>query len=221
MLVVLVLEALLKMFVLSPRIDRYFRDSWNAFDFLVISSLIVSIIAFESIASYELLIILVRMLRLLRGLSTVRELHLILATLFRSLRSMGHIAILLGIVLYSYAIVGFKNFGEHDPAHWGSLGVSVLSLFEIVTLDGWAQVMRPLIKLEPLAWLYFVSFVIFTAYIVTNLFIAVVIRNLDEARQERPQPLDTPASREEILRELRSTKQALDRLEERLQQLPD
>ena len=221
MLVVLVLEVLLKMVALSPRVDRYFRDSWNAFDFLVISSLIVSIVVFESIASYELLIVLVRLLRLLRGLSTVRELHVILATLFRSVPSMGHIALLLGIVLYSYAIVGFKNFGEHDPAHWGSLGVSVLSLFEIVTLDGWGQVMRPLIEVEPLAWLYFVSFVIFSAYIVTNLFIAVVIRNLDEARQERPQPLETPASREEILRELRSTQQALHRLEERLQQLPD
>ena len=129
-----------------------------------------------------------RLLRLLRGLSAVRELRLVLATLFRSVPSMGHIAVLLGIVLYSYAIVGFKNFGEHDPAHWGSLGVSVLTLFEIVTLDGWSNVMRPLIKVEPLAWLYFVSFVIFTAYIVTNLFIAVVIRNLDEVRQERPHP---------------------------------
>ncbi len=221
MLVVLVLEVLLKMFALSPRIDRYFRDSWNAFDFLVISSLIVSMVVFKSIASYELLIVLVRLLRLLRGLSSVQELNLILSSLFRSIPSMGHIAVLLGIVLYSYAVVGFKNFGEHDPALWGSLGVSVLSLFQIVTLDGWGKVMRPLIELEPLVWLYFVSFVIFTAYIVTNLFIAVVIRNLDEARQERPQPLETPASREEILLEPRSTQQALHRLEERLQQLPD
>ena len=68
---------------------------------------------------------------------------------------MGHISVLLGIVLYSYAIVGVNSFGEHDPAHWGNLGVSVLSLFEIVTLDGWAEVMRPLVKLEPLAWLLF------------------------------------------------------------------
>ena len=101
MLVVLVLEVLLKMFALSPRMDRYFRDSWNAFDFLVVSSLIVGMVVFEYIVSYELLIILVRLLRLLRGLSTVRELHLILATLFRSVPSMGHIALLLGIVLYS------------------------------------------------------------------------------------------------------------------------
>ncbi len=221
MLVVLVLEVLLKMFALSPRIDRYFRDSWNAFDFLVISSLIVSVVVFDSIVSHELLILLVRLLRLLRGLSIVRELNLILSTLLRSIPSMGYIAVLLGIVLYSYAVVGFKNFEEHDPERWGSLGVSVLTLFEIVTLDGWGEVMRPLIKVEPLAWLYFVSFVIFSAYIVSNLFIAVVIRNLDEVRQEHPQPLETPASREEILRELRSTQQALHRLEERLQQLPD
>ena len=221
MLVVLVLEVLLKMFALSPRVDRYFKDSWNAFDFLTISFLIISIVTYQSVAIYGVLIVLVRLLRLLRGLSTVQELHLILSTLFRSMPSMGHIAVLLGIVLYSYALVGFMSFREHDPAHWGSLGVSVLSLFEIVTLDGWGQVMRPLIKVEPLSWLYFVSFVIFTAYIVTNLFIAVVIRNLDEARQERPQPLETPASREEILRKLRSTQQALRRFEQRLQQLPD
>ena len=87
MLVVFVLEVALKMFALSPRIDRYFRDSWNAFDFLVISSLIVAIVVFESIASYELLIILVRLLRLLRGISIVQELNLILATLFRSVPS--------------------------------------------------------------------------------------------------------------------------------------
>ena len=73
----------------------------------------------------------------------------------------------------------------------------------------------------PLAWVYFVSFVIISAYIVTNLFIAIVIRNLDEARQERLRPLETPPSREELLRELRSTQQALRRLEERIQQFPD
>ena len=126
-----------------------------------------------------------------------------------------------GIVVYSYAVVGLKSFREHDPAHWGSLGVSVLTLFEIVTLEGWVDVMRPLVKVEPLAWLYFVSFVIISAYLVTNVFIAVVIRNLEQSMQERQQASAAPASREEILRELRSTQQSLRRLEERLQQLPD
>ena len=218
---VLVLEALLKMIALSPRIDRYFRNGWNAFDFLAIGFLIISIAADLPLVSYGFLLISVRLLRLLRGLSTVQDLQLILSTLFRSLPGLGHIMVLMGIVLYSFALVGYFTFGEHDPENWGSLGVSILSLFRMMTLDDWAKIMQPAVELEPLAWVYFVSFIIVSAFIVVNLFIAIVIKNLDEAIQEHPRSLKAPASREEILRELRSTQQALQRLEERLQQLPD
>ena len=126
--VALTLEALLKMFAHWPRVDRYFREGWNSLDFLIVSFLIFDFVVPTSLSGYTVLIVSVRLLRLLRGLSTVRELQLILGTLFRSIPSMGHIAVLLGIVVYSYAIVGFKNFGEHDPAHWGSLRGCVRSL---------------------------------------------------------------------------------------------
>ena len=218
---VLVLEALLKMIALSPRIDRYFRNGWNAFDFLAIGFLIISIAADLFLASYGFLLISVRLLRLLRGLSTVQDLQLILSTLFRSLPGLGHIMVLMGIVLYSFALVGYYTFGEHDPEHWGSLGVSLLSLFQIATLDDWGNIMRTTIKLGPLAWVYFVSFITISAFIVVNLFIAIVIKNFNDSMHERQRPMKVPASREEILEELRSTQQALHRLEERLQQLPD
>ena len=220
-LAVLVLEVFLKMFALFPRVDRYFRDGWNVFDFLVISFIIGSAAVNPDVADYGLLIILVRLLRLLRGLSTVEELRLILSALIRSIPSAGHIVVLLSIVLYSYAVVGQRIFGEHDPAHWRNLGVSVLSLFQIVTLDDWSTIMGTAIELEPAAWIYFISFVAISAFIVTNLFIAVVIRNLDEATQEHRRPLEAPPSREELLQELRSTQQSLHRLEGRLQRLPD
>ena len=219
--VALTLEALFKMFGHLPRVDRYFREGWNSLDFLIVSFLIFNIVAPTALSSYAVLIVSVRLLRLLRGLSTVQDLHLILSTLFRSIPSVGHIMVLMGIVIYSYALVGLNHFSEHDPEHWGSLGVSVLSLFQIVTLDDWGNIMRATIELEPLAWVYFVSFIISSAFIVTSLFIAVVIKNLDEARQERLRTLETPASKEEILRELRSTQQALRSLEERLQVSPD
>ena len=183
--------------------------------------MIISLITYPSAAAYLVLIILVRLLRLLRGLSTVQELRMILSTLFRSIPSLGHIVALLGIIVYVYALVGNWSFREHDPAHWGNLGVSVSSLFQIVTLDGWAEIMHTAIKVEPLAWVYFVSFVIISAFVVTNVFIAIVIKNLDEDRQERLGTLEAPASKEEILRELRSTQQALRSLEARLRQLPD
>ena len=134
---------------------------------------------------------------------------------------MGRVVVLLGIVLYGYDFAGQQSFGEHAPAYWGNLVVSVLSLPQIVTLDDWATIMGTAIELKPLAWVDFVSFVIISAFIVTNLFIAIVIRNLDEAREERLRPLETPTSREELLRELRSTQQALRRLEEHMQKFPD
>ena len=227
-LLVLVLEVLLKMFALSPRVDRYFRDGWNAFDFLTISFLIISIATVSPSSSvdytdYGILIMLLRLMRLLGSLSTVQELRLILSTLIRSIPSVGHIVVLLGIILYVYGLVGYSIFREHDPVHWGNLGVAVLSLFQIMTMDDWVIIMHTAIELEPMAWVFFISFVIISAFIVANLFVAVVIKNLEEVMQgrRRPRPLETPASREETLRELRSARQALDRLEERLQQFPD
>ena len=227
-LLVLVLEVLLKMFALSPRVDRYFRDGWNAFDFLTISFLIISIATVSPSSSvdytdYGILIMMLRLMRLLGSLSTVQELRLILSTLIRSIPSVGHIVVLLGIILYVYGFVGYSSFREHDPVHWGNLGVAVLSLFQIMTMDDWVIIMHTAIELEPMAWVFFISFVIISAFIVANLFVAVVIKNLEEVMQgrRRPRPLETPASREETLRELRSARQALDRLEERLQQFPD
>ncbi len=76
-------------------------------------------------------------------------------------------------------------------------------------------------EFHPFAWIYFVSFVILGTFVVVNLFIAVVINNLDEAKTERLRELEPPVSREEILRDLRSTQKALQRLEGRLERLSD
>ena len=129
-LAVLILEVFLKIFALSPRAYRFFMDGWNVFDFLAISYLVVSLATVPSIGYYGILIILVRLLRLLHGLSAVHELRMILSTLFRSVPSVGHVVVLLGIIVYVYALIGHRSFGEHDPANWGDLGVSVSSLFQ-------------------------------------------------------------------------------------------
>ena len=71
----------------------------------------------------------------------------------------------------------------------------------------------------------FVSLVIITAYIVTNVFIAIVINGMEEVldgvRQDRRRLSHAPASRGDILRDIRATQQALLRLEQHVQQLPD
>ena len=221
MLLVLVLEVLLKLLAVAPRVDRYFREPWNVFDFLVITSIIGGIAVFEFAADFAILVVVVRLLRLLQGLTTIKAMRLILTTMFRSIPDMAHILILLCVVTYLYGIYGHSFLKEHDPEHWGTLGKAVLSLFQVVTLDGWSEIMQTALEAEPLAWVYFVSFVIVTTFIGANLFIAVVVSTMDEAKQERLRTLEVPASREELLRELRTTQQSLRRVEEALQRTPD
>ncbi len=209
---VFILEAALKIFAVSPRADRYFRDGWNIFDFsIIVFSLIPATGGFAIIAR------LGRLLRLLRLVSAVPELRLIVATLVRSIPSMLHIVALMSLMVYIYAIIGYQLFHEHDPEHWRNLGISLLSLFRVVTLEDWTDIMYKAMELHPLTWIYFVSFVVLGTFVVINLFIAVVINNLDEAKQESLRKLEQAPTADSLLSELRATQQSLRRLEEQLQ----
>ena len=142
MLLVLLMEVILKMLAAAPRIDRYFRDPWNVFDFLVITTVIVGIAVYTAAIDFALLVVVVRLLRLLQGFTTIKAMRIILTTMFRSIPDMAHILILLCIIIYLYALSGHNLLREHDPEHWGTLGKSVLSLFQVVTLDGWSEIMQ-------------------------------------------------------------------------------
>ncbi len=208
---VFIVEAALKMIALLPRPHNYFRDGWNVFDFLVIVFALI-----PATGEFAMIARLARLLRVVRLITTIKDLRLIVAALVRSIPSVGHVIILMGIVVYIYAIMGYHLFHEHDPENWRTLGISVLTLFNIITLEGWTVVMYKAMELHPMAWVYFVSFVVVGTFVVINLFIAIIINNLDEAKLERLREMERPASTEELLREIRSTQAALRRLEERL-----
>ena len=204
-------EAALKILAVAPRVDRYFRDGWNLFDFAVIVfSLVPAVGQFATIARTA------RLLRVVRLISAMPELRLIVATLVRSLPSMVNIVALMALVVYIYAIVGHQLFGEHDPARWGNLGVATLTLFQVITLEEWAIIMNTAREVQSLAWIYFVSYVVIATFVVVNLFIAVVINNLDEAKESRLREIESPQSRDQLLQELRAARNALQRLENRL-----
>ncbi len=208
---IFILEALLKMTAVAPQIDRYFRDGWNVFDFsVIVFSLIPATGDFAMIAR------LARLLRVVRLVSTIPELRLIVSTLVRSIPSMMHVMTLMSVIFYIYAITGYQLFHEHDPTHWRSLGIALLTLFRVVTLEDWTDVMYTAMDFHSMAWLYFVSFVVLGTFVVVNLFIAVVINNLDEAKAERLAELQGPVTQAEIVKDLRDTQKALKRLEERL-----
>jgi voltage-gated sodium channel len=117
--------------------------------------------------------------------------------LLKSIPSIGYVVVLLSIVFYIYAVAGSFLFGKSDPVHFGSLHISMISLFKVLTLEGWTDIMN--IQLygtsdpaaekagQPISYssvAYFVSFILFGAMIIMNLFIGVIMNSMQESQDE-------------------------------------
>jgi voltage-gated sodium channel len=207
-----VLELTVRLAAAHP-VRTFFADGWNVFDAVVIGLSLLPVAGpFATVAR------LARVLRVTRLVSVSPELRLIVATMLRSIPSLGHVVVLLGVLLYVYAIAGFYLFRAHDPAHWGTLGAALLSLFQILTLEGWPEMQAALLGPLPWAWLYFASFVVIAVFVVINLFIAVVINNLQTVQAETAQRDDGARSAGEMLEALAAARRALERIERDLRQ---
>lgn len=210
-LVAFIIEALIKMVALSPRPQNYFKSGWNCFDFALI---VLSLLPIA--AEFALLGRVLRLLRVLRLINSLPELRLIVETLVRSIPSMFHISVLMGILFFIYAVLGFHLFHEHDPTHWRNLAYSLLTLFRIVTLEDWTDVMYKAMELSPAYALYFVSFVVVGTFVVVNLFIAVVINNLDEAKYAHLKKLEHPELHDQLMQSMVDAKNSIESLEQKL-----
>lgn len=162
-----------------PSPHRFFRGGWNVFDFVVVVAGLLPIDGgFATVGR------LLRLLRVTRLVSAFPQLRLIISTMLLSIPSMGHVVLLLGLLLYVYGIAGYYLFHAVDPQRWGTLGAALLSLFQVVTLEGWAEMQAVLLPARPWAWVYFASFIVVAVFVVINLFIAVVINNLETAKAD-------------------------------------
>lgn len=174
LLTVFVAELAARMVVRGP---RFFADPWNVFDFVV-----VGIALLPATGSLSVLRSL-RILRVLRLITAVPSLRAVVSALVGALPGMGSIMMLLMLIFYVGAVMATKLFGETHEETFGSIGASMLSLFQVMTLDAWSDgLMRPMLEKHPHAWLFFIPFVLVSAFIVLNLFIGVVVSALETER---------------------------------------
>lgn len=198
-----------------PQPLSFFRGGWNVFDFVVVAAALLPVNGnFATIAR------LTRLLRVTRLVSIFPQLRLIISTMLLSIPSMGHVVLLLSLLLYVYGIAGFYLFREADPQHWGSLGAALLSLFQVVTVEGWPDMQRVLLPHKPWAWLFFSSFIVVAVFVVINLFIAVVINNLERAKEQEGLAADPLAPEHRALARIHALRKELEDLEAVLRAKP-
>ncbi len=177
---VFIVEVLLKLTANCPSPWNYFRDGWNVFDFIIV---VLCLLPLDS--QFAVVLRLGRALRLLRLVSALPKLQLLVGALVKSFASMGYVGLLLGLMLYIYAIVGVQLFGGHDKAHFGSLSRAFFSLFQTITLDDWKFLFESAKGSSPaVAAIYFISFILLGTMIMLNLFIGIIMNSMEEMHSE-------------------------------------
>ena len=203
-LAIFTVEALIKILAEGNRPLNYFKNPWNVFDFAIVAACLLE--PFLQLGGAFLPVLrLLRILRVLRLITAIPKLQLLVTCLLKSLPSMFYVSILLFLLFYVYGAMAVFLFGENDPIHFRNLQTSILSLFRVVTLEDWTDVMyinmygsdaygysaddltkwAPVSSQSPLgAAFFFVSFVLIGTMIVLNLVIGVIMNSMDESNEE-------------------------------------
>ena len=158
---------------------RFFRDAWNVFDLLIVA------VAWVPTTGPLSVLRALRIVRALRLLSIVPQMRTVIGALFRALPGMTSVIAVLALVFYVAAVMATKLFGADFPDWFGSVGASMYSLFQIMTLESWSMgIVRPVMEQHPYAWAFFVPFIIVTSFAVLNLFIALIVNSMQSMQSE-------------------------------------
>ncbi|XP_061488483.1 voltage-dependent L-type calcium channel subunit alpha-1S isoform X2 [Rhineura floridana] len=222
-------EMILKL--IAFKVKGYFGDPWNVFDFLIVIGSIIDVIL-SQIDTKELAIQgatgeatpqlpidpdesgrisitffrLFRVLRLVKLLSRGEGIRNLLWTFIKSFQALPHVALLIVMLFFIYAVIGMQMFGKialvdgteiNRNNNFQTFPQAVLLLFRCATGEAWQEILLAASygKLcDPesdyaageeytcgtsFAYFYFMSFYMLCAFLIINLFVAVIMDNFD------------------------------------------
>lgn len=187
----------------------FFRGYWNLFDFAVVAvALMVPSGPFQVIRS-------LRILRAIRIVSSVPSLRRVVEGLLGAIPGIASVLFLLLLVLYIAAVMATGLFRDVAPENFGHLGLSLYSLFQIMTLEGWSEIAQRVMAEYPWSWVFFIGYILIATFLVLNLVVGVVVSSI-QARIEAELAEETAgdaAVRDELAalrQEIRSLRESLE-----------
>ena len=165
--------------LLAARGWRFFKDPWCVFDFVVVGiALVPASGPFAVLRS-------LRVLRVLRLVNKIKSIRRVVAALLGAIPGMASVFGLVMILFYVFAVISTKLFSQSFPDLFGDLGLSLFTLFQIMTLEGWSgDIARPIMAVYPYSWVFFLIFILTATFTVLNLFIAVIVNSLNTIHEE-------------------------------------
>ncbi len=191
-------------FIAEPNKKHFFKSGWNIFDTLVVA---ISLIPIND-SEMALLARLVRVFRVLRMVSVIPELRILINSLLKALPQLGYVMLLMFIIFYIYAAIGSFVFASINPELWGNIAISMLTLFRVMTFEDWTDVQYETMEVYPMSWIFYLTFIFFTAFAFLNMVIGIVVNVMEEehskARKLEEQDEPTIADLQQQIAELKA-----------------
>lgn len=182
----------------------FWRNGWNWFDAGVVGIALVPDAGVWSVLRS------LRVLRVLRLLTVVPQLRRVVAAFLHAIPGLLGVIAVMAIFYYTAGVLATTLFGGTHPLWFGTLGRSLYTLFQVMTLESWSMgIVRPVMEQHPWAWAFFVPFIVIATFTILNLFIGIIVSTMQEmaAIQERkPSPEDTRAALSRIEADLQLVK---------------
>lgn len=173
---------------------RWVLQTWNFADFLlVLSGVLVSwVLGPMKVNANDLRKFTVfRSLRLIRVARSVRlipmfkEMWMLVRGVKDSMKVLAWSYVMMMFILYIFAIAGVEMIGYNtafvgDPMvdeFFGNVPKAMLTLFQIMTLDNWTAVARPIAHERGYLAGYFIFFISIAVFVLSNLITAVIVEN--------------------------------------------
>ena len=173
---IFVIELLIKLFVYRL---SFFKSGWNVFDFIIVTIALIPTSGPLSILRAF------RIFRALRLLSMVPSMKKVIQAMFYAIPGIASVGTIIVLIFYISAVLVTNFFGNKFEDWFGSIGESMYSLFQIMTLESWSMgIVRPVMEEYPYAWAFFVPFILVTTFAVLNLFIGIIVDAMQHQTNE-------------------------------------
>ena len=149
----------------------FFQKKWNIFDFVIVALSLIPLELMEAVIIGRLL----RVFRLLRVVSFIPQFRILIESLAQAVPRVGYVLLFIFIETYIFAAIGSILFSGVDPYHWENIGVSLLTLFKVATIDGWIEIMNGTLTVYPNSWLYYLIYIVINSFIFLNMIVGVII----------------------------------------------
>ncbi|MGN0606504.1 MAG: ion transporter [Oscillospiraceae bacterium] len=186
-LIIFIIELILKVIVYNK---HFIKNGWNIFDTIIVATSVLSDFSYlSSLRVFRVFRVFrsLKALKSLRGLrliSGIEKLQVIVMAIIKAIPSILWTGGLLSLIYYIFAIMGVSLFGAAFPEWFGNIGKAMYTLFQIMTLESWSMgISRPVMEVYPMAWIYFVPFVLISAFIVMNVVVGIVVNSISEVTQ--------------------------------------